>query len=281
MKNLGYYNGEIGPIEEMKVSMTDRAFYFGDGVYDAVMCRNNIPYLLCEHIERFYRNCERLAIVIPKSKKELYECICLLAKMVEADEKFIYFHTSRGSALRAHSASPTIGNICIMITPQKIGDIKLKMSATTVPDTRYQLCDIKTLNLLPGVLAAQYAERLGTEEAIFHRNGIVTEGSHCNVSIISNGKIVTAPANCYILPGVTRAHLIAEAQKIGVMVEEREYSLDELKSADEILITSSSKLLRGVDLLDGASVGGKNPELLEALQNRMYNNYLNATKKLS
>lgn len=278
MKNLGYYNGKIGIIEQMKIPMTDRAFYFGDGVYDAVMCRNNIPYLLFEHIERLYKNCERLSINVPITETELYSLICDLVKKVDGNEKFVYFHISRGSALRSHSSMPKKGNICVMITPQSVGDINAKMKAKLVEDNRYNYCDIKTLNLLPSVLAAQSADADGCDEAIFHRKGIVTEGSHCNVSIISNNKIITAPANCHILPGVTRAHLIKEAGKMGVLVEEREYSTEELKGADEVLITSSSKLLRGVETINGEKVGGKNSLLLKALQNKLLSNYFEATK---
>lgn len=281
MKNLGYYNGKIGSIEQMMVPMTDRAFYFGDGVYDAVMCRNNIPYLLCEHIERFYNNCLRLGINSPLSQEALCELIFELVKKVDANEKFVYFHASRGCALRAHSAMPENGNICIMITPLEIGDISMKMRAILTPDNRYGLCDIKTLNLLPSVLAAQQAEGFNADEAIFCRNGIITEGSHCNVSIIKGGKIITAPKSCHILPGVTRAHLIDEAREMGIIVEEREYGVDELKNADEILITSSSKLLRGVKELDGERVGGKAPELLSLLQKRLLSHYLDATKPIS
>ena len=277
MKNLGYYNGKIGLIEEMSVPMTDRAFYFGDGVYDAVMCRNNIPYLLDEHIDRFYHNCNRLSIVVELSKSELFSTICSLVRMVEGEEKFVYFHASRGNALRAHSAMPKNGSLCIMITDQKMGDIRLKMNTILVPDIRYELCDIKTLNLLPSVLVAQRASIDGADEAIFQRNGIITEGSHSNVSIISNGKIITAPSDCHILPGVTRAHLIKEARSIGIMVEERPYTIEELLEADEVLITSSSKMLRGVATIDGEGVGGKNPELLARLQAIMMDNYLSYT----
>ena len=277
MKNLGYYNGEIGLIENLTVPMIDRAFYFGDGVYDAVMCRNNIPYLLCEHVERFYFNCERLRINVQMSQNALYELIYELVKKVDANEKFVYFQASRGSALRAHSAMPKNANICIMITPLEVGSLLQKMRAVLVPDNRYELCDIKTLNLLPSVLAAQIAQNADADEAIFHRKGVITEGSHCNVFIIKNDKIITAPKSKYILPGVTRASLIKEAEQLGIVVQEREYRIDELMEADEVLITSSSKLLRGIETIDGERVGGKGKKMLEMLQSRLLNHYLNAT----
>ena len=279
MKNLGYYNGKTGLIEEMVVPMTDRAFYFGDGVYDAVMCRNNIPYLLDEHIDRFFSNCDRLGIKIPSTKKELFALICELVKRVEGEEKFVYFHSSRGNGLRAHSFEPDKGSLCIMITPQKIGDLSVKFNTALVEDIRYQLCDIKTLNLLPSVLAAQIAEKNGCDEAIFHRNGIVTEGSHCNISIISQNCLITAPTDCHILPGVTRAHMIKEAKSLGIPVFERKYTVKELFEADEILVSSSSKLIRGVGKIDGKEVGGKSPELLKTLQKALLSGYINATKQ--
>ncbi len=277
MENLGYYNGEIGLIEEMRVPMTDRAFYFGDGVYDAVMCRNNIPFLLSEHIDRFYRNCDRLSIKIPMKKYELFELICELVKMVDSSENFVYFHMSRGSALRAHELMLERGNLCIMIMPRKMEEIDAKMNAVLLPDVRYELCDIKTLNLLPSVLASQIAVRDGADEAIFHRNGIITEGSHCNVSILSSGKLITAPEDQYILPGVTRAHLIKASVENGIEVEQRKYDIEELFNADEILITSSSKLLRAVERLDGKVVGGKCPELLNLLKKELFGAYYDAT----
>ena len=277
MKNLGYYNGEVGLIDEMRVPMNDRAFYFGDGVYDAVMCRNNIPYLLSEHIDRFYRNCDKLSIKVQMKKHKLFDLICTLVKMVDATEKFVYFHMSRGSAQRAHELMLDKGNLCIMIMPRKMDAPSVTMSAVLLPDIRYEMCDIKTLNLLPNVLASQIASKNGVDEAILHRGNSVTEGTHCNVSIISYGRIITAPESRHILPGVTRAHLIQAAERNGITVEQREYTVSELLGADEILVTSSSKLLRSVNLLNGKQVGGKDQGMLNLLKNELFGAYYTAT----
>lgn len=278
MKNLGYYNGKTGLIEEMSVPMTDRAFYFGDGVYDAVMCRNNTPYLLNEHTERFFNNCALLGIKIPIEKDELKTLIQTLVKAVDGEEKFVYFHVSRGSGQRSHVFDgKTKGNLCIMITPQSVGDIYKKMDTCLVKDIRYKLCNIKTLNLLPSVMAAELADKNGCDEAIFYRNGFITEGSHSNVSILKNGVLITAPADCFILPGVARAHLISCAKSHGIIVEERRYGISELCSADEIIITSSSKIARGVSTISGRAVGGRDPERLHLLQNDLLNDYINST----
>lgn len=281
MNNLGYYNGKIGLINEISVPITDRAFYFGDGVYDAVMCRNNIPYLLAEHIERLYHNCQLLGIVPPICKQELSLTIKELVRKVEGEEKFVYFHISRGSGIRCHSFNKGEGNLCIMIKPQPLDNVYEKMDTILKEDIRYELCNIKTLNLLPSVLTAQSASESNCEEAILHRNGIVTECSHSNVSILKNRVLVTAPCDKYILPGVTRAHLIMVAKENGVQVEERKYTVSELLEADEIIITSSSKMARGVKTIDGKTVGGKDESTLAMLRDTLYINYLNETNKKS
>ena len=279
MKNLGYYNGKISLLEDLQIPATDRAFYFGDGVYDAVMCRNNIPYLLDLHIDRLYKNCEALDINPPISKKELKSTICDLVKKVDANEKFVYFHISRGSQIRDHAYDTLTGNLFISITERAITDIKRKMKCTLAKDIRYELCNIKTLNLLPSVLTAQMSKNNGSEEAIMYRGeDFVTEGSHSNVSILKNGKLITAPSDKYILPGVTRLHILEIANKNNIPVEERRYSINELLSADEIIISSSSKMARGVSEIDNIMVGGRDKELLSLFNDTIYNNYLQATK---
>ena len=279
MKNLGYYNGKTGLINELSVPLTDRAFYFGDGVYDAVMCRNNIPYLLWEHIDRLYKNCQILGIIPPMCKNELSLTIKELVQKVEGEEKFVYFQVSRGSGIRNHSFTEGEGNLCIMIKPQPLDNVYEKMDTVLKEDIRYELCYIKTLNLLPSVLTAQAATEKGCEEAILHRGSIVTECSHSNVSILKNGTLITAPCDKYILPGVTRAHLITAAYENGIEVKEEKYTVKDLYEADEIIVTSSSKMARGVKTIDGKAVGGKDENTLSVLRDTLYANYLNATNK--
>ncbi|MBQ7788442.1 MAG: aminotransferase class IV [Clostridia bacterium] len=277
MKNLGYYNGKTGLIEEVTVPITDRAFYFGDGVYDAVMCRNNIPYLLSEHINRLYHNCALLSINVPKTKEELAYLITQMCTRVDGEEKFVYFHVSRGSGIRNHEFTDTKGNLCIMIKPQKIDPVDEKMELCTTKDVRYSMCNIKTLNLLPSVLAAQHAKNNKCQETVFVRDGYVTECSHSNISILKDKKLITAPADCHILPGVTRAHLIESAKKNGIEVIEEKYTPSDMLSADEIIVTSSSKMARGVSKIDGKSVGGKDKKTLDLLTNDIYFDYINTT----
>ncbi len=277
MKNLGYYNGKVGLIEEISVPITDRAFYFGDGVYDAVMCRNNIPYLLSHHINRIFKNASLLSIIPPTTKEELSLLIKELVKKVEGEEKFVYFHISRGSGIRNHEFTSTKGNLCIMIKPQKIENVYKKMDICSTNDIRFKMCNIKTLNLIPSVLCAQHAKNNKCEESVFVRDGYVTECSHSNISILKNGKLITAPADCYILPGVTRENLIASAKKHGIEVLEQKYTLADLINADEIIVSSSSKMAKGVKTVDGKRVGGKDEKTLKLLQDEIYLDYINST----
>jgi D-alanine transaminase len=166
-----------------------------------------------------------------------------------------------------------------MIKPQPLDNVYEKMDTVLREDIRYELCNIKTLNLLPSVLTAQMAKEKNCEEAILHRNGTVTECSHSNVSILKNGSLITAPCDKYILPGVTRAHLLVAAEENGIHIEERKYTVSELLDADEIIVTSSSKMARGVKTIDGKSVGGKDETTLAILRDTLYANYLNATNK--
>ena len=279
MKNLGYYNGKTGLIEEVTVPITDRAFYFGDGVYDAVMCRNNIPYLLYEHVNRIFDNAELLGITPPKTKEELSFLIKELCPLVEGEEKFVYFQISRGSGIRNHEFTSTRANLCIMIKPQEVKNVYDKTDICSANDVRFHMCNIKTLNLLPSVIAAQHAKNNKCEETVFVRDGYVTECSHSNISILKNGKLITAPADNHILPGVTRAHLIAAAKKYGIDVCEEKYTLKDLMAADEIIVTSSSKMAKGVKRVDSRPVGGRDERNLRLLQEEIYSDYIKATEK--
>ena len=136
-------------------------------------------------------------------------------------------------------------------------------------DTRFLHCNIKTIDLLPTVIASQRAKEAGATECVFHRGKRVTECAHSNVSILKNGKFKTAPTDCYILPGIARAHLIKACKKLCVPVDETPFTLDELMDADEIIVSSSSKFCLGANEINGISVGGKDEALFTAIQNEV------------
>ena len=148
----------------------------------------------------------------------------------------------------------------------------------TAEDTRFFHCNIKTLNLIPSVMAAEKAKRAGAEECVFYRPGKrVTECAHSNCHIIKDGKLITAPTDNLILPGIVRAHLIKACKKLEIPVSETPYTLDEMFDADEVLVTSSSKLCMYANELDGKPVGGKAPELLEKIRKEIMDEFMTAT----
>ena len=280
MENLGYYNGRYDLLERMTVPMNDRACYFGDGLFEVAYCRNYKIYSLDEHMDRLYDSAALIGIDIPHTKEELSDIICELVKKVDSHEQLVYWQVSRGTQLRNHAPAENMkANVWITLRPMKLKDIYTPMSVISLEDTRFLHCNMKTLNLLPTVLASARAAQAGAEEAIFHRSGRVTECAHSNISIIqSDGSVKTAPADNMILAGVARAHLIKMCEKFGIPVYEEPYTMEELMAADEVIVTSSGTLCRPVNFVDGKAVGGKAPELLRKLQDALMQDFLDKTE---
>ncbi len=278
MKNLAYYNGKISTIESMKVPMLDRACYFGDGVYDATYSRNHIVWQLEEHIARLYRSADKLGIGIPHTPEELCLLIRRLVTQVDDGEQFVYFQITRGTAMRSHAfGDMSRGNVWIMLRPMKTKDVYKKITLITEPDTRFLHCDIKTLNLIPSVMAAQKAEKAGANEAVLHRDGRVTECAHSNVHILKDGVFRTAPADNLILAGIARANLIRYCGILGIPVKEEAFTVKEMMEADEVIVSSVSCFCLSAEQIDGKPVGGKAPELLKSLQDMALKEFTEAT----
>lgn len=279
MKNLGYYNGKIGLIEEMSIPMSDRVCVFGDGIYDATYSRNHIIYNLKEHVDRFFSSAAKLRIEPPFTKEELGQLLSDLVCKVDDGEQFVYFQLTRGSAPRDHAFPDVKPNLWVMLTPRKVKDNRVPVKLITVEDTRFLHCDIKTLNLLPSVMAAQLAKEAGCDEVVFHRGERVTEGSHSNISMIENGVFVTPPTDNLILPGIARANLIKASRALGIPVSETPFTLDRLMNADEVIVSSSGSFCLSATHIDGRPVGGKRGDLLEALRTYLENDFVEATNK--
>lgn len=279
MVNLGYYNGRYDELEKMYIPMNDRASYFGDGCYDTAYSRNHIIYNLNEHVDRFYLSAELLQIELPYSKDELKALLNDMLSKVDSGECFIYWQATRGTGIRSH-AFPKDGkkaNIWITITPEEVFTPDITQKVITVEDTRYLHCNIKTLNLLPSVLAIQKAVESGCDEAIFHRNGRVTECAHSNIHIIKDNTLITAPADNLILHGIARANLIRMCKKLGYAVEEKEYTLTQLMEADEVILTNCGAFCTPVTHVDGIRVGGKADKMIKDLQAELFNDFITAT----
>ncbi len=267
MKYVGYYNGEIGALEEMKVPMLDRAVYFGDGCYDATTFANNHIFAKKDHFDRFYNSCQLLDINFDMSRddleKELQKCIDLN----ESDHGILYWQASRGTAYRNHAYDKDMkANLMIFSAPCELIPMDETMKLISMEDTRFLHCNIKTLNLIPSVLAYQKCIEEGCQETVFHRGERVTECAHSNILMIKDGVLVSAPRDNLILPGITLKHLLELAKANNIPTEERIFTMDELRNADEVIVSSSGGLCIAAVELDGKPIGGKDQKTLKTLQ---------------
>lgn len=279
MKTLGYYNGKYAEIEEMTIPMNDRVCFFGDGIYDATYARHYNIFALQEHLDRFFHSASLLQMNLPYTKEKLGNILKEMVKKLDDDEQFVYWQATRGTGMRSHNfTSEMKANLWITLVPKKIMDLSKKYKLITIEDTRFQHCNIKTLNLIPNVMAAKMTEEAGCNECVFHRNERVTECGHSNVNMLKNGVFVTPPADEFILPGISRKHLIELCHKKNIPVEERIFTLSELMEADEVIVSSSGQLCMQTIEIDGKPVGGKAPELLRLLQKESLAKFLAETE---
>lgn len=266
MKDIGYYNGTIGNLDEMTVPMNDRAGYFGDGIYEtALVPQDNFPDL-DKHIDRFFRGAAAISMTVPFEKNELKQLLKEVTLRSEYDTKFLYWQLTRGTARRMHTFPEGTPNLWITVTEGFFPDLKKKLHLITTEDRRHGFCNIKTLNLLPNVLAAEQARLADCDEAIFVRDGMVTECSHSNIHILKGKTLYTAPAGEHVLPGIGRYNLIRACHKLLITVEETAFSTDMLFEADEVILSSTSRICQRAEQIDGIPVGQKADVLFRNLQ---------------
>lgn len=257
MKNIAYYNGRTSLIEEMMVPMNDRACYFGDGVYDATMAIGHVPMHFDDHIERIYNSARLIDIEIPMTKEEMKKLLQGLIDQVEGDSLFVYWQVTRGVGMRNHPYSGASGepSFWAWVRPSSMRDPYGAYRCITMEDTRFLHCNIKTINLLPAVIANQRAMEAGCDETIFHRGERVTECSHSNVHILKDGVLHTAPCDNLILPGIVRRHILMICKEQGIPVVEEPFTVEQMMEADEVFFSSSSALTCRVREIDGRAVG--------------------------
>ncbi len=273
MKDIAYYDGRIAPLNDMMIPMNDRAVYFGDGVYDMAYVHRGFCFALQEHIDRFFNSCRLLEICPCMTKSQLQTLLTSLISKLDKDivDACIYFQLSRGTAVRSHAFPPKDikSNFLAYLKAFSPSDSPKEFRLISMEDTRFRHCNIKSLNLIPNVIATQRATEQNCQECVLHRNGFVTECAHSGISIIQKGELVTTPLSEWILPSITRKHLLEICQQLGIPIRERNYTLDELYEADEIIVTSSLTLFSRVYEIDNRPVGGKNISLFDTI-NQIY-----------
>ena len=268
MKDIAYYNGQIGRIDEVRAPITDRGLYFGDGVYDAAMVRNKKIFALDDHLDRFYNSLRLLRINPPMERDALADVLRDLVSRLDSDAPhMLYWQSTRAAAHRMH-AFPKDAKATLMAFAEPCGldrhDHPYRL--ITVEDTRFLHCNIKTLNLIPNCMAMQQAVEAGCDEVVLHRGDRVTEGAHSGLAMLKGGAFCTPPADNLILPSITRKHFIALCGQLGVPVREAPFTVDELLDADEIMILSTGSHCIAVSHVDGKPVGGRDTALLDRLQ---------------
>ncbi|WP_413523404.1 aminotransferase class IV [Lactococcus raffinolactis] len=257
----------------------DRSHFFGDGIYDASVARNGIIFKLEDHLDRFFNSMALIDIQPDFTKDELRELLQALCQKLDTGDLFVYFQVSRGTAIRNHSYAQTLKpNLSVYMLPWT-GDFssQKRLKLMTTPDHRFEFCHIKTLNLLPNVLASQAATSQGLDEVVYHRDQRVTECAHSNISILINGVFQTAPLDHWILPGIARKYLLLMSQALGFDVLEHPFTVEEMLAADEVIVSSSGSLCAPVSEIDGRAVGGRDPERLQQLQDRIYQDFFKET----
>ena len=274
-----YYNGEFTRIDDLKIPLSDRSVYFGDGIYDAFIGRNGKIYLKEAHLLRFFANAERMDLSPTVSHSDMERILDRLVCEFSGNEFFLYAQLSRKSEFRSHTYNDgSSSNLLVTISPIETKRYDTPLNLITYEDLRYELCHIKTLNLLPSVLASKAASRQNCDEAVFFRGKTVTECAHSNLFILKDGVLITHPRDNHILPGITRQRFIEIAKELSVKTVEAKFTLEDLINSDAIIITSTSKLAKTGILKNSKDRSFSTNILALNLCKAMEDDYLNSTK---
>ena len=279
MKELTYFNGEMVESGAKVVSLDDRGYCFGDGVYEVVRVYNGRAFAFSYHQDRLYRSMREMDIPVRMPPDELQELHEIMIEQSEITDGYIYLQITRGVTPRHHAfeRSKLEPQMYMFIKPitTDLGALQDGVKAITLPDERWARVDIKTLNLIPNILAQTKAEKKGAYTAILVRDGIVTEGATSNVFVMKDGVCYTHPADHHILKGITRQLVVTRvAPTAGITIIEREFDEAFLKDADEIFFTDTIGGIIPITTLNREPVGDGKPGkaakvLAEQLQHLM------------
>ncbi len=274
MPDIAYVNGHFGPVAEAVVSIEDRGFQFGDGVYEVIRTYRGQPFAIDEHLSRLERSAQALQLSPGHTKAQWISLIQEGLRLSRFPETKIYLQVTRGQAPRDHpfpsSLSPTTVLTFRDFHPLEASVRKAGVQAITLGDIRWGRCDIKSVNLLANVLARQRAKEAGAFEAILLREGMVTEGSVSNVMVVRKGTIQTAPEGHRILSGVTRAMVLELARKEGLPIVETFVGREDLLTATEVFLTGTTVEVLPVIRVDGHAIGNGLPGPISQLLSRRW-----------
>ena len=277
MSEVVYLNGEFMPIENARISVLDRGFIFGDGVYEVIPVYSGHPFRLAEHLVRFRRSHEAIRLTYPMSDAEWTRLVQDLVARNAGDDQSIYLQVTRGVAKRDHAfpkdTSPTVFGMSNPLTTPTSEAIEKGVHAITTVDYRWLKCDVKSTSLLGNCLLRQVAADAGALEVVMFRDDFLTEGSSSNVFVVKDGKILAPPKDNLVLPGITYDVVLELARANGLACEIRPVSKQEVLSAQEIWVTSSTKEVLAVTTLDERAVGAGTPGPVFKRMHQLYQEF--------
>ena len=268
-----YLNGEFIAYGEARIGIEDRGYQFGDGIYEVVRVYDGKPFALKDHLERLEASAKAIELALPDVSVLERDALELLRR--NTGDCSLYIQVTRGVQPRKHVIPFGLAPTVVMTAREAARcapEVRFKgVKAITLPDDRWARCYIKSTDLLPNIMAKLKAERAGAYEAVYLRDGFVTEGTHSNVFIAESGVLITPPLTNYILAGVTRAYVIRVARLLGIPVKEESISADRLSAADELMFTGTLTEIMPAVVLNDAPVGSGQPG---PVFHRLYPKYL-------
>jgi D-alanine transaminase len=258
-----FLNGKIVPVGEAHVSVLDRGFIFGDGVYELIPVYSRVPFRMDEHLARLERSLGEARIRNPYSRAQWRSHIYALIDAQAFEDQGLYFQVTRGVAKRDHafpkSIEPTVFMMSNPLVNPPAEQVEKGSAAVTAVDNRWLRCDIKSISLIGNVLLRQLSAEQGAAETILFRDGKLTEASASNVFIVKRGVIQSPPKTNLILPGITYDVVVELARANHLPLEFRDVAEADVRSADEVWVTSSSKEVLAIVELDGKRIGEGRP----------------------
>jgi D-alanine transaminase len=278
MSRIAYVNGQYVPHQRASVHVEDRGYQFADGVYEVIAVKDGHLVDLEPHFDRLKRSLSELEIDAPMSRQALTFILTEVVRRNRVRNGIVYLQITRGVAPRDHQF-PVDPSAAVVVTARntapKVAQRDAGVAVVTTPDIRWKRCDIKTVSLLPNVLAKQKAVEAGAYEAWqIDEDGNVTEGSATNAWIVTKeGEIVTRQTDEAILSGVTRLAVLALAKRDGIALVERPFSLEEAKAAKEAFLTSTTSNVMPVIEIDGSPVGNGHPGTVTRALSELYERF--------
>lgn len=263
MSEIVYLNGEFMPLHSARIPVLDRGFIFGDSVYEVIPVYSRHPFRLPEHLARLQRSLDAVRLDAPLAQPEWTRLVYQLIERNAPEDQAIYLQVSRGVAPRDHAfpanAAPTVFMMSNPLSTPSRRLVENGSSAITATDFRWLRCDVKVTSLLANCLLRQHSVDAGADEVVMFRDGYLTEGSSSNVFAVKGGVLLAPPKNHLVLPGITYDVVLELAAANKVPLEVREIAEDEVRGADELWLTSSSKEVLAITTLDGHPVGNGKP----------------------